>query len=95
MGASLPPNLNGKESRPPHAFFPLVILLPLSGKPCSVFRRKVDESGLLSWLDFFEGLLDASGSELRQEYCLDGTHLGPSYLGLLEMALNDVWRERA
>lgn len=76
-------------------YYPLVTRLSLSGKLCSVFRRKVDASGLLSWLDFFEGLLDASGNELRQEYCLDGTHLGPSYLLLLEKALNDVWREQA
>lgn len=51
----------------------------------------MDKSKHLHWLDFFDDLLNDGGSDLRPEFRLDGTHLGPSYIGLLEKALGDVW----
>lgn len=51
----------------------------------------VNKSKYLRWLDFFEDLLDDTGGKLRPEYRLDGTHLGPKYVELLETALKDVW----
>ena len=47
------------------------------------------------WLDFFEQLLIAPSTDtaaawkLNPAYGLDGTHLNPSYLHLLEAALNE------
>lgn len=53
----------------------------------------VDKSKHLHWLDFFDQLLDDTGDSLRPEFRLDGTHLGPSYVALLEKALGDAWVE--
>lgn len=55
----------------------------------------VDKSKHLHWLDFFDQLLDDNdgGGSLRPEFRLDGTHLGPSYVRLLEKALADAWVE--
>lgn len=55
----------------------------------------VDKSKRLHWLDFFDHLLDDTGGSLRPDFRLDGTHLGPRYVGLLEKALGDVWVEKA
>ena len=55
----------------------------------------VDKSKHLRWLDFFDQLLDPTGSDLRPEFRLDGTHLAPGYIALLEIALGDVWVEEA
>ncbi|CAM9765382.1 unnamed protein product [Laminaria digitata] len=60
-----------------------------------VFRRMVEKSKHLHWLDFFDQMLDPTGNELRPEFRLDGTHLAPGYIGLLEKALGDVWVEKA
>eukprot|EP00903_Cladosiphon_okamuranus_P013727 g12780.t1 len=60
-----------------------------------VFRRMVGKSKHLHWLDFFDRLLDDEGTGLRPDFRLDGTHLGPSYVGLLEKALGEVWVEKA
>ncbi|CAN0008523.1 unnamed protein product [Hapterophycus canaliculatus] len=54
----------------------------------------VDRSKHLHWLDLFEQLLDdEDGGSLRPEFRLDGTHLGPGYVSLLEKALADAWVE--
>eukprot|EP00669_Euglena_mutabilis_P000749 TRINITY_DN10980_c0_g1_i1.p1 TRINITY_DN10980_c0_g1~~TRINITY_DN10980_c0_g1_i1.p1 ORF type:complete len:258 (-),score=89.14 TRINITY_DN10980_c0_g1_i1:29-802(-) len=41
----------------------------------------------IRWLDFYELLLTEDRRSLRPEYALDGTHLHPRYLPLLEAAL--------
>ncbi|CAM9698760.1 unnamed protein product [Ectocarpus sp. 13 AM-2016] len=41
-----------------------------------VFRRMVDKSKHLHWLDFFEQLLDDTGSSLRPNFRLDGIWRG-------------------
>ena len=60
-----------------------------------MFRRLVGKSKHLHWLDFFDQLLDDTGNSLRPDFRLDGTHLAPGYVGLLEKALGDVWVEKA
>jgi hypothetical protein len=45
--------------------------------------------GLIQWLDFWPSLLNAEGG-MRPEYVLDGIHLHPDYLPLLEAALNQL-----
>jgi len=45
-------------------------------------------AGKLVWLDFFTELLTEDGTTLRDEYNLDGTHVHPAYLGVLERAMN-------
>lgn len=55
----------------------------------------VDKSKHLRWLDFFDQMLDATGTHLCPEFRLDGTHLAPAYIGLLEKALGEVWVEKA
>lgn len=62
-------------------------------KLTSVFRRLVDKSKYLHWLDFFDQLLDDTGASLREDFRLDGTHLAPGYVSLLEKALGDAWVE--
>ena len=41
----------------------------------------------LHWLDFFDQLLSPDGEALADGLALDGTHLHPSYVSLLEAAL--------
>ena len=41
----------------------------------------------LHWLDFFDGLLSPDGEALADGLALDGTHMHPSYVTLLEAAL--------
>ena len=54
----------------------------------AVLRALVEASDLV-WLDFFDGFLDEAG--LKPGYCLDGTHLHPTYLDdLLAPALADA-----
>ena len=37
------------------------------------------------WLDFFNKFLTEDKSSLRPEYALDGTHLNPAYLPLVQV----------
>ena len=39
------------------------------------------------WLDFFDDLLSADHKNLNAEYTMDGTHLRPNYVSLIEQAL--------
>ena len=41
----------------------------------------------LYWLDFLDGLLSPDGEALADGLALDGTHMHPSYVTLLEAAL--------
>lgn len=52
-----------------------------------IFQTLVRKSSRCKWLDFFDDLLEGSPSSLRRCYALDGTHLHPSYLTLLEREL--------
>ena len=49
---------------------------------------KGDLAGKLVWLDFYQDLLTPDGGNLKEEYNLDGTHVHPNYLSVLEAAVN-------
>ncbi|GMH85357.1 hypothetical protein TL16_g10204 [Triparma laevis f. inornata] len=53
-----------------------------------IFKGKVEEEGgRMKWIDVFEKLLRLRGDgglALKDEYKLDGTHMNPSYLKLVE-----------
>ncbi|EOD30456.1 hypothetical protein EMIHUDRAFT_232788 [Emiliania huxleyi CCMP1516] len=54
----------------------------------AALRRAVERaSPVLAWLDFFEQLLTPAGDALADGLALDGTHLNPQYVRLLEAAL--------
>jgi hypothetical protein len=43
----------------------------------------------LRFLDIMSGLLTADGAALHADFELDGTHMSPRYVRLIEQALND------
>eukprot|EP01133_Synstelium_polycarpum_P007419 gene7419-8679_t len=53
-----------------------------------ILKQKVDATPELLYLDFFEKLLDTDGG-FNTQYALDGTHMNPSYVKLLEAAINE------
>ena len=53
----------------------------------AALRRAVQAAPSLHWLDFFDQLLSPDGEALADGLALDGTHLHPSYVSLLEAAL--------
>jgi lysophospholipase L1-like esterase len=61
---------------------------PIVVKYNEIYKREVDKlkaRGLsVKWLDFFNEFIDSGKSGLRDEYKLDGTHLHPKYLELIE-----------
>ena len=52
-----------------------------------MLRRAVQAEPSLHWLDFSDQLLSPDGEALADGLALDGTHLHPSYVSLLEAAL--------
>jgi len=52
-----------------------------------ILSRKLKQHPELVWLDFADKLLTPDREELRKEFELDGTHLNPSYVSLVEAAL--------
>jgi hypothetical protein len=42
----------------------------------------------LKWLSFFDQLLTSDKTKLRKDLELDGTHIHPKYVPLVEKALN-------
>ena len=62
----------------------------------AALRAKVTANSVLTWLDVSDELClpaaedsdGGSGGGLRPEYKLDGTHLAPSYLPLLQAAID-------
>lgn len=64
------------------------------------YKRAVMGIKGVQWLDFFEDLVDTTYSSadaldapkvtLKPEFALDGTHLNPSYLRLLEASLKKL-----
>ena len=53
----------------------------------AVLRRAVQAEPNLHWLDFSDALLSPDGEALADGLALDGTHMHPSYVSLLEAAL--------
>jgi len=56
-------------------------------KTLAKYAKELPE-GKLVWLDFFDELLE--GPELRPEFNLDGTHIHPNYLKVVEAAFNKL-----
>lgn len=54
-----------------------------------ILRPLVEKSPGLTWLDFFPRLLNSEGG-FEEKYALDGTHMSPAYLSLLQESLNAV-----
>ena len=50
----------------------------------------LEHEGKLSWLEFVDELLDVSLTELKPKYELDGTHLHPSYVPLIGLAIDAI-----
>jgi len=57
-----------------------------------ILARKLKQFPALHLLDFADRLLTDDKEALKKEYELDGTHLNPSYLPLVESALQTVWK---
>jgi len=57
-----------------------------------IFKAKVEEDSRMKWIDVFEGLLQVKGGAvvLKDEYKLDGTHMNPAYLKLVERWMADT-----
>ena len=53
----------------------------------AIFRKMVEETEGLTWLNFFDDLLTAEGDDLKEEFKLDGTHMHPAYLSLVAREL--------
>jgi hypothetical protein len=53
-----------------------------------VYKEHVMRTPGLHWLDFFGDLLTPDGTGFNTAYELDGTHMNPTYLPLLEKAMN-------
>ena len=56
-------------------------------QPILAHARHGQAEPSLYWLDFFDALLSPDGDALAAGLALDGTHLHPSYVSLLEAAL--------
>ncbi|KAJ0411310.1 hypothetical protein ATCC90586_005719 [Pythium insidiosum] len=54
----------------------------------AILKSRVQSTSICRWLDFFDDLLEGTPAQLRTRYALDGTHLHPSYLALVERELN-------
>ena len=52
-----------------------------------ILALKLLKEEKLHWLAFVQELLTGDGSALREEYELDGTHVHPSYLSLVQKAI--------
>ena len=65
---------------------------PMVLKFNSILRKEVEKrtNGELLWLDFEHDLIEMTGQgklSLKKSFILDGTHMSPNYLPLLESAL--------
>ena len=53
----------------------------------AALRRAVQAEPSLHWLDFSDQLLSPDGEALADGLALDGTHMHPAYVNVLEEAL--------
>jgi len=54
-------------------------------------KLAVDESKRLVYLDFFDDLLADNGESFNRNFALDGTHMSPLYIPLLQSAMENVY----
>lgn len=52
-----------------------------------ILKEHVQKTPEFKWLDFFDDLVTDNQTKLNSLYDLDGTHLHPRYLSLVERAL--------
>jgi len=57
-----------------------------------ILEKKIKATKELLWLDFFDSLLTEDKSSLKKEYDLDGTHMNPSYIPLIEESIEKVMK---
>ena len=50
-------------------------------------QKKLEGCPSVAWLGFEHELLTEDGTQLKPQYALDGIHMHPDYLTLLEAAL--------
>ena len=53
----------------------------------AALAARVRRESTLRWLDFFDKLLTDDGERLADGLALDGTHMHPAYVNVLEEAL--------
>ena len=61
---------------------------PIVTKFNRILKQKCLSNSRFIWMEFFEKLLDETQTQLKPKYELDGTHLHPSYVGLIQECLN-------
>lgn len=57
-----------------------------------ILATRLQKEPRLHWLNFVGELLTDNGTTLKEEYKLDGTHLHPSYVTLIEKSLRVIDR---
>ena len=55
-----------------------------------ILKDKVLATPQLNYLDLFPKLLSPDGNSLHADFALDGTHLSPKYVPLIEEAMNKL-----
>jgi len=74
---------------------PVLPVLPQTRSMVLKYNRQFEEmarsfegAGRVHWLDFAGDLLEETAAGLRKEFVLDGTHIHPEYLFLVEKAIS-------
>ncbi|CAE7449251.1 Aste57867_8367, partial [Symbiodinium microadriaticum] len=71
---------------------PILPVLDVTRSIVTTFNMQYERSvaGLqgCTWLDFYSSMLSNDGQHLKEEWQLDGTHVHPSYVALIERCLN-------
>ncbi|KYQ91459.1 hypothetical protein DLAC_08426 [Tieghemostelium lacteum] len=61
----------------------------------SILKEKLSKEPQLVYLDFFEDLLINDSKDFNQIYALDGTHMNPSYVKLIESSINQHYTNKS
>jgi hypothetical protein len=54
-----------------------------------IYKQKIEKLPGAKWLDFFDKLLTDDQKNLKDIYTMDGTHINPIYISLLEKSLQN------
>jgi hypothetical protein len=54
-----------------------------------IYKQKIEDLNGAIWLDFFDNLLTDDQKNLKDIYIMDGTHINPIYISLLEKSLQN------
>ena len=70
---------------------PVIPVLDITRKVVKIFNASLQpalaRSKVLQWMDFFPQLLSEDQHGFNTKYSLDGTHMSPAYVPLVEQAL--------